>query len=166
MRFILYLLLILLIPSHGAVEKDLNLSALKKAYSWLLEVSEEPLSVEQKTTPDLTNIENLWDSYKDLMKRSIVLIRKYPKKVHEKLSTLLNHANQDIFPLIAFYLYSVERQDKTLRYYDAFNVTVAPMNPDNLWIAAIPFKDSENSTHSNYSILIIDFNNNRVLTKD
>jgi hypothetical protein len=166
MRFIVYLLLVLFIPSYGAVEKDLNLSALKKAYSWLVNVSEETPSVEPKTVSDLNNIDNLWDSYKDLMKRSIVLIRKYPKKIFEKLPTLLDQSNQDIFPLIAFYLYSIERQDKTLRYYDAFNVTVTPMNHDNLWIAAIPFKDSENSTYSNYSILIIDFNNRRILTKD
>lgn len=166
MRFILYLLFVCIIPCYGSIEKDLNLSTLKKAYYWLLEASEEPISEEPKSNPDLNNLDNLWDSYKDFMKRSIVLIRKYPKKINEKLSDLLNKTNQDIFPLISFYLYSVERKDKTLRYYDAFNVKVVPMNHDNVWLASIPFTDTANPSYKNYSILIIDFNNHRILTKD
>lgn len=167
MRFTLCMLLLCVFPLHAKLEKDLNLAVLKKAHQWLMLVTEEE-TIPDKSNDyhDLSNVENVWDNYKDVMKQSIVLIRKYPKKVTEKLSDLFTHENRDILPLIAFYIYATERKDKTFRFYDAFNVNVAPANQDNLWIALIPFTDSTGSKHNNYSVLIIDLNNHRILVKD
>ncbi|GEM_PF-2107965 len=169
MKYRFYVMLFCLFPLHAAVEKDLNLAILKKAHHWLTLVSEE----EEKTTPDkanclhdISNARSAWDNYKTVMKQSIVLIRKYPRKVTEKLSDVFTHENRDILPLIAFYIYSTERKDKTFRYYDAFNVTVVPLNQDNLWVALIPFSDSTGSKQINYSVLIMDLKNNRILVKD
>jgi hypothetical protein len=168
MRFTIYVMLLCLFPLHAALEKDLNLAVLKKAHAWLMLVTEEEKTTldKPKDTHDLSNVDNAWDNYKDVMKQSIVLIRKYPRKVIEKLPDVFTHENRDILPLIAFYMYTTERKDKTFRYYDAFNVIVAPANHDNLWVALIPFTDATGSKHTNYSILIIDLNNNRILVKD
>jgi hypothetical protein len=166
MRLIICLLLLLNL-SEAAIEKDLNLAALKKAYTWLISASEEETAIDpNKSAVDLSNVESVWNAYKEIMKQSIVLIRKYPKKIQDKLPTLLNHENKDILPLIAFYLYAVERQDKTLRYYDAFNVMITPVNQDNLWVAVLPFTDSKNPKFNNYSVLILDMKHQRLLTKD
>jgi hypothetical protein len=153
---------------RAAVEKDLNLAALKKAYHWLCQATEEENSDTHtlNETVDLSNVEHLWDLYKDIMKKSVVLIRKYPKKVSDKLEALFTHENKDILPLITFYLYSVEKKDKTLRYYDAFKVTVSPANQENLWVALIPYTDPSAPKHSNYSILVMDLVNHRVISKD
>ncbi len=163
-----FLLLLFLTPVSAKIEKDLNLAVLKKAHNWLVLVAEEEKTITDKSKEcnDITNVENAWDSYKDLMKQSIVLIRKYPRKVADKLSELLPHENKDILPLIAFYIYTTERKDKTFRYYDAFNVIVAPVNQENLWIALIPFADTPGAKQNNYSVLIMDLNNNRILVKD
>lgn len=168
MKLGLCLLLLFLTPLSAKVEKDLNLAALKKAHHWLTSVAEEEKNTSDKSREcsDLTNVENTWDNYKDLMKQSIVLIRKYPRKICDKLSELLTHENKDILPLVAFYIYATERKDKTFRYYDAFNVIVAPVNQENLWIALIPFSDGVGSKHHNYSVLILDLNNNSILAKD
>lgn len=168
MRYTLYVMLLCLFPLHGALEKDLNLAVLKKAHHWLTLVTEEEKTTAKypKDLHDISNVNNAWDNYKDVMRQSIVLIRKYPRKVIEKLSDVFTHENRDILPLIAFYIYTTERKDKTFRYYDAFNVTIAPVNQDNLWVALIPFADSTGSKQINYSVLIIDLNNNRILVKD
>ena len=168
MKLGLCLLLLFLTPLSAKIEKDLNLAVLKKAHHWLSLITEEgkPVTDKPKECNDLTNVENAWDSYKDLMKQSVVLIRKYPRKVADKLSGLFTHEHKDILPLIAFYIYSTERKDKTFRYYDAFNVIVAPANQENLWIALIPFADTPGSKQNNYSVLIMDLNNNRILIKD
>lgn len=168
MKTILCVLLVCLSSSHASLEKDLNLSALKKAHQWLLLATEEEKTStdKNKETHDLSNLDNAWDNYKDIMKQSIVLVKKYPRKVAEKLADVFTHNNRDILPLIAFYIYTAERKDKTFRYYDAFNVLVAPANQDNLWIALIPFSDSTGVKQSNYSVLIMDLNSNRLLVKD
>lgn len=168
MKLGLSLLLLFLTPLSAKIEKDLNLAVLKKAYNWLALVAEEKKTVADKSKEctDITNVESAWDAYKDLMKHSIVLIRKYPRKVADKLSELLTHENKDILPLVAFYIYTTERKDKMFRYYDAFNVIVAPANQDNLWVALIPFSDTAGSKQTNYSVLIMDLNNNRILVKD
>ena len=168
MKLGLSLLLLFLTPLSAKIEKDLNLAVLKKAYHWLAVIAEEEKTVMDKSKEcnDITNVENAWDSYKDLMKHSIVLIRKYPRKVADKLSELLTQENKDILPLVAFYIYTTERKDKTFRYYDAFNVIVAPANQENLWVALIPFADASGSKQTNYSVLIMDLNNNRILVKD
>jgi hypothetical protein len=168
MRLGLFLVLLFLTSLSAKVEKDLNLAVLKKAHHWLVLVAEEENSSNDKLKEctDLTNVENTWDTYKDLMKQSVVLIRKYPRKVVEKLSELLTVENKDILPLVAFYMYTTERKDKTFRYYDAFKVVVVPANQENLWVALIPFTDTAGSKQSNYSVLIMDLNNNRILVKD
>jgi hypothetical protein len=169
-RLTVYFLGLLLLASspRAAVEKDLNLAVLKKAYYWLCQTTEEENANNQPVneTVDLSNVEQLWDQYKDIMRNSVVLIRKYPKKVLDKLDTLFTHENKDILPLITFYLYSVEKKDKTIRYYDAFKVIVAPANQENLWVALIPYTDSSSPKHSNYSILIMDLVSHRLISKD
>lgn len=168
-RLALYVIGILLIASspRAAVEKDLNLAVLKKAYHWLCTTTEEGSeNIPAYEPADLSNVEHLWDLYKDIMKNSVVLIRKYPKKVIDKLESLFTHDNKDILPLITFYLYSVEKKDKTLRYYDAFKVTVSPANQENLWVALIPYTDPSAPKHANYSVLIMDLVNHRLITKD
>lgn len=161
-------LLILVSTPYARAEKDLNLAALKKAYHWLCQATEEEnLAAETlKDSVDLSNVDRLWDLYKDLMKQSIVLIRKYPKKVSDKLETLFTHDNKDILPLITFYLYSVERKNKTLRYYEAFKVTILPLNQENLWVALIPYTDPSAPKYLNYSVLIMDLNSHRLISKD
>lgn len=168
MRRIMYLVLFFIIPLHATVEKDLNLASLKKAHHWLTEcVAEETSQEEQKTeTVDINNVENTWDAYKNIMRKSIALIRKYPKKIREKISSLFKKENNDILPLIAFYFYVTEKKEKTLRYYDAFNTLAMPANQENLWVILIPFTDSNNSKLNDYSVLIIDLNNGRFLAKD
>lgn len=169
-RITLYVLGIFLIAISpcAAVEKDLNLTVLKKAYHWLCQATEEEGA--NKSTlnepADLSNADHLWDLYKDIMKNSVVLIRKYPKKVWDKLDSLFTHENKDILPLITFYLYSAERKDKTLRYYEAFQVTVSPANQENLWVALIPYPDPSSPKHLNYSVLIMDLANHRLIPKD
>jgi hypothetical protein len=169
MKFVICLMLLFLTPLSAKIEKDLNLAVLKKAHHWLALVAAEEHAQQPdklKESADLTNVENAWDNYKDLMRQSIVLIRKYPRKVTEKLSELLTLENKDILPMIAFYIYTTERKDKTFRCYDAFNVTVVPANQENLWVALIPFAGADGSKHTNYSVLIMDLNNNRILVKD
>lgn len=168
MKLGLYVLLLFLTPLSAKIEKDLNFAVLKKAYHWLALTAEEEKTLidKSKECTDITNVENAWDTYKDVMKHSIVLIRKYPRKITDKLSELLTHENKDILPLIAFYIYTTERKDKTFRYYDAFNVSIVPANHENLWVALIPFADTPGSKQNNYSVLIMDLNNNRILVKD
>ena len=168
MKFTLFAVFLCLTPLHAMLEKDLNLAVLKKAYHWLLKVSEEEKLCGDKPNDkqNLINVDSAWDNYKDVMKHSITLIRKYPKKINDKLSDLFTHDNRDILPLIAFYVYSTERKDKTFRYYDAFNVSVIPANQDNLWVALIPYTDTTGTKQTNYSVLLMDLNNHRLFVKD
>lgn len=177
MRILCLIIMILNVSAvSAAMEKDLNLGRLKKAHHWLVKACEDESLLEADETPTegkltgLSNIENVWDVYKSFMKRSIVIVRKYPRKVSEKLSTLFNQENSDILPLVAFYLYSAEKsgekKDKTLRYYDAFNTHVVPANQDNVWVGLIPFTDNAHPTVNDYSVIILDVNNQRILIKD
>ncbi len=168
MNRILCLLFLLCSPLNAAVEKDLNLAALKKAYAWLLTVSEEAAPSTEPLTEslDLSNNERVWDAYNDIMKRSLVLVRKYPKKVNEQLSLLFTQDNKDILPLVAFYIYSAERTIKSFYYYDPFNTLITPANQENLWVALIPYDDPARPKVTNYSVLIMDLNHKKTFTKD
>lgn len=167
MRFFLCLCFFLTTATHGSIQKDLNFTALKKAQTWLLtqiESSEETASSESIT--DLTNKDHVWDVYLSIMKTSSSLVKRHSQKIQEHLSELFNHENKDILPLIIFYIYSSRKKAKTLQYYDVFNIMLAPVNQNNLWIALIPFNETPSSKNTNYATVILDMQNNRLLFKD
>lgn len=154
-------------PLKAGTEKDLNLETLKKAHTWLLDVSQEAnvFGEEIAMGVDLSNVDSVWDGYKLLMKKSIILMKKYPKKIAKNITETFCKNNADILPILTFYMYAGGRKGQSLRYYDAFNTTVRAFNPD-LWVALIPFQDPKNPTLTNYSVLILDLKNHEFITKD
>ncbi|MCP5322932.1 MAG: hypothetical protein H6492_02885 [Candidatus Paracaedibacteraceae bacterium] len=153
---------------HGAIQKDLNFTALKKAQSWLLnsiETSNEILDSSENIT-DLTNTDHVWNVYLSIIKSSLSIVKKHPQKIQDHLHELFNHKNKDILPLIIFYLYASKKKGKTLQYYDIFNIEVAPVNQNNLWIVLIPFNEISSSKKINFTAIILDMQNNQIFFKD
>lgn len=165
-KILCFFLLLLGSLEANSTEKDLNLATLKRAYKWILHTSEEKPSLEDTTIVDLQAKEKVWDAYENLIKKSIQLVKMYPKKIKAKMSELFKRDNRDILPILAFYMYTTEKKDRLLRYYDMFNTIVVPVNQEDLWVAMIPFNDAKNTKINNYSILIIDIPNNRFVAKD